>query len=383
VVYSHEPFTTYQTRVLDLLCAIHGSGIGRSARISRLPGGGFNRIIGITLPNSPELILRIPRFDGTDVAVQVSILRALSQSLPIPVVERYDPGSDNALDQPYILMRRLSGLSLHEALLEMTTDERCHMAKQVAQLIVKIHAVSLPLGIGPLSSNKTGKLRISRFPVDPRDHEGIENGAEDDDDKPPLTTFHSFVSTRITELRAHAQQQDPPDTFRIELLDRFSSASSRLLDAYALPHSSIALFHRDFAARNILVVRNTDGADWSITGVLDWDECEAAPLEFGRVWPGWLWASDQEGGADFEENEWDPDLHLPDDKSEHIKKSFVDEIEELEPGYLEMVRRTRDGCLRLVFERARQGFFSNEHVKDLDRIEQAANKLPDSVREND
>ena len=63
-----------QTRVVDLLCALYGSKIGKSAWIMRLPGGGFNQIIGI----AEDLILRIPRFDGTDVTAQVSLLRAPS-----------------------------------------------------------------------------------------------------------------------------------------------------------------------------------------------------------------------------------------------------------------------------------------------------------------
>lgn len=74
----------------------------------------------------------------------------------------------------------------------------------------------------------------------------------------------------------------------------------------------------------------------------------------------------------------DPDLPVPDDKSELIKKSFVDEIEKLKPWFLKMVRRTRDGCLRLVYETAREGFFSNEHAKELDQIEAAAKKLTKS-----
>lgn len=134
------------------------------------------------------------------------------------------------------------------------------------------------------------------------------------------------------------------------------------------------LFHRDFAARNILVTHTT--AEWTISGVLDWDECDAAPVEIGSVWrPGWLWASEEEGEADFEENEWDPDLPVPDEESERVKRTFVGEIERLKPGFVMMVRRVRDGCLRLVYERAREGFSANEHVKELDRIEVAAKKL--------
>jgi hypothetical protein len=147
VAYSHEPFTTYQTRVLDLVCALYGSETAKSAQIARLSGGGFNRIIGITPlafnSHGLDLILRIPRFDRMDVAVQVSLLHALRPSLPVPVIEHYDACSDNPLGQAYILMRRLPGHDLHDTLSKMTTNERCQIAKQIAQLIVKIHAISL------------------------------------------------------------------------------------------------------------------------------------------------------------------------------------------------------------------------------------------------
>ena len=83
----------------------------------------------------------------------------------------------------------------------------------------------------------------------------------------------------------------------------------------------------------------------------------------------------QASWTETNENGWDPDLPVPDDESGLIRKSFVDEIEKLKPGSLEMARRTKDGCLGLVYERAWKGFFSNEHVEELDQIEAAAKKL--------
>jgi hypothetical protein len=96
-----------------------------------------------------------------------------------------------------------------------------------------------------------------------------------------------------------------------------------------------------------------------------------------RVWPGWLWASRDEGEADFEENEWDPDLSVPDGECQEIKQAFVEEIERLQPGFLVMVRHTRDACLRPLYERARSGLFSNEHIPDIDRVEEAARRFSD------
>jgi len=138
-------------------------------------------------------------------------------------------------------MQRLPGHNLvHDTLFQMTTNVRCQIAKQVAQLIAKIHAVSLPPGIGPLSADEIGRLRIMQLPVPPQGDERVE-GAEEGVEhiKSPLLTFHSFVSSRIVELRAHAQQCDPPDTFCLKLLGKLSFASSTLLDAYALPHSPL------------------------------------------------------------------------------------------------------------------------------------------------
>ena len=112
VGYSHEPFTTYQTRVLDLVCALYGSETAKTAQIAGLSGGGSNRIIGITLsvstissnseavlriprstqithlpvggfeitPSALDLIVRIVRIDHMDVAVQVSLRSRLHSS---------------------------------------------------------------------------------------------------------------------------------------------------------------------------------------------------------------------------------------------------------------------------------------------------------------
>ncbi|KAG8747490.1 hypothetical protein FRC10_000626 [Ceratobasidium sp. 414] len=372
VAFSHEPFETYQARVRNLLCALYGPDTGRAAEIARLPGGGFN-----------HLILRVPRFSDANVATQVGLLRALHASLPVPMVEHYDAGVDNALGEPYVLLRRLPGQNLYDVLLEMDLNERCGVAKQVAQLIAKIHDVVLPPGIGPLSGDCEGKLRIQCFPNSPPHPDGpketapTENqgGAEDIRGcAPPPATFLEFVATRLAGLTAHALQQGPDHAFRVGLCNELLHASKRLLHTFALSNR-IVLFHRDFAARNILVARAAHGGGWTITGVLDWDECEAAPLEIAAVWPGWLWASKDEEEADFNENEWDPDLPVPNEECERIKRAFVEEIEKLEPGFQELVRRTRDGCLRPLYERARGGIGSNEDMKDVDRVVEAAQRL--------
>jgi len=99
------------------------------------------------------------------------------------------------------------------------------------------------------------------------------------------------------------------------------------------------------------------------------------PLEIARVCPGWLWAGVDEFEADFDENEWDPDLPVPDETCARIKQAFIDEIERLEPGYIETIRITRDRCLRPLFELACFGFRSTEDIKMVERVVSVAEQL--------
>jgi hypothetical protein len=383
-IYEQEPFNTYQNRVQNLLASLFGENAAEIAAITRLEGGSYNRIIGIVIPSSTnavsaskeDLILRIPRFANSNHVAQVELLQSLRGFLPVPEVTHYDNGVDNALGQPYMLMRRIPGNCLSKVLQDMKLEERRDIARQVANLIAQFHSIPMPSGIGPLCADEKGELSVLRFPpraLAPWDTNNPEVSSLSQFGLPPKT-FHDFVFQRLNEFSTLARKEQPPDTFISDACDRLLLASQPLLRTVDTDIRT-AIFHRDFYERNILVARTSSG--WTITGVIDWDECEAAPLEIVRVWPGWLWASRDEGEADFEENEWDPDLSVPDGECQEIKQAFVDEIERLQPGFLVMVRHTRDACLRPLYERARGGFFSNEHIRDIDRVEEAARRFSD------
>ncbi|KAH7330728.1 hypothetical protein B0J17DRAFT_709850 [Rhizoctonia solani] len=302
VEYSHEPFETHQTRVRELLCS--------------------------------SLYLAHP-----------------TPFFPFPDVESYDTGADNTLRPPYILMHRLLDRSLCSILDELDTDEHCDMAKQVARLIAKIHSVTLPLGVGPLHGDTEGNLRVGRVPTsspwsdDNKTTEDL-NYAEDTEGCTLIpTTSSEFVTTRLAEFSTNALRAGPQE-FKVKL--------------YELA-VRVVLFHHDFAPRNILVDR-IGGGSWTITGVLDWDDCEAAPYEIAEE-------------MDFEENEWDPDMPVTNEDSERIKQVFVKEIEELEAGFQDIVRITRDGCLRQLYERERGGIWSTQHIREVDRAVAVAQKL--------
>ena len=68
VVYDHEPFEAFKARVLELCQTVLAPSSG-GISIERVRGGGFNRIIGISIasnegPAASQYILRVPRFEA-------------------------------------------------------------------------------------------------------------------------------------------------------------------------------------------------------------------------------------------------------------------------------------------------------------------------------
>lgn len=89
VVYQHEPFATFSSRVLDLALSLWPESASSSFSIERLQGGSSNGIIGLTrqgaypsFTTDAEYIIRIPRFDATRVDYEVTVIR-LSPSLTL------------------------------------------------------------------------------------------------------------------------------------------------------------------------------------------------------------------------------------------------------------------------------------------------------------
>ncbi|KZV85791.1 APH-domain-containing protein [Exidia glandulosa HHB12029] len=381
IVYSHEAFETFQHRVRHLLEELRSSDQAASAVISRLRGGSFNRIIGITMaPDSSsaqELILRVPRFESADITLQVQILAWLSRSteLPVPRVVAHDDATDNPLAEPYILMEKLQGVSLFHVMDAMNDEERLSMAEQVARLIGRIHTAPVPSGIGPLVLGKQGHVCVGRY-LD--DEDGDQNF---DDDAPAPTTFLAFLSTRFREQREYCQTRWPEDAQRISYCDRLLYAAQTLLSSASEREERNVLFHRDIAARNILVHRTDDDSDWAISGVLDWDDCAVAPAEVSFVCPGWLWAGRGEPPVSdsFDENDWDPDEPPYDEFSARIRDTFVDAVEGILPGYMDTIRTSRARCLRQLHELAQGVISSAEDERKADLVISAAGQLLDRV----
>lgn len=81
VVYDHESFETFKARVLEL-CQTVLAPSSSQISIERLRGGGFNRIIGISIisnesPAASQYILRVPRFEAAQLDRDLAPLQLL------------------------------------------------------------------------------------------------------------------------------------------------------------------------------------------------------------------------------------------------------------------------------------------------------------------
>ncbi|KZW00333.1 hypothetical protein EXIGLDRAFT_721868 [Exidia glandulosa HHB12029] len=331
LLYGHEEFETFQHRVRQLVGRIRSPDQAASAVISRLPAGSFNRIIGITIApgsdSSEELILR------------------------------------------YILMEKLPGVSLCHAIDDMTDAERLSMADNVAHLLGSIYSVPVPSGIGPLVLDKQGQPCVGL-------HVDGQDGAQSSDDHGPVpATLLAFLSTRFKEQRQYCQTRWPAGKRRISYYNRLLLAAEQLLSPpFSLGERNV-LFHRGFAARNILVHR-TDG-DWVISGVLDWDYCAVAPAEVAYVCPGWLWAEREESSVSgsFDEYDCNPDAPPCDEIVEGIRGTFLAEVEGVLPGFTNIIRAARARCLRQLYELAGGIMRSTADERKAELVIAAASRL--------
>jgi hypothetical protein len=121
VVYGHEPFITFRSRVLAFAQSnIWTDATPKEIAVERLQGGGFNRIIGLTRQfhgrSNMEIqyILRLPRFEAAQLDNDVAVLRFLHQhcEIPAPKVIMFDGTKDNGLGSQYMLQNRIPGTDL-------------------------------------------------------------------------------------------------------------------------------------------------------------------------------------------------------------------------------------------------------------------------------
>ena len=294
--------------------------------IERLRGGGYNRVIGITIKHTTDeepttLILRVPRFDDARLDREVATLRFVRQhtTIPVPEVKHVDFTSDNPLKQSYVIHSRISGFDLQSrnnptCYLNLSQEQKCTFAKDFASILLQLYDITHPFpGHIECSADNNNhqnftvrhfdlitsfgheaeldlNAKLPFFQVRPfvKDWEPSESG-------PLEQTTYYFMIAQFGRWKALELRCDPASIRWSKRYDRLVTMADQMDDLGFLGNDMNCLCHLDLlgAPRNIMANINSDDS-LSITGILDWDSAVFAPRFVGCAPPMWLWAWDDE-----------------------------------------------------------------------------------------
>ncbi|KAF2682001.1 hypothetical protein K458DRAFT_456465 [Lentithecium fluviatile CBS 122367] len=324
IEYEHEPFDTFQHKVLQLCEAQFGL---QNITVERMTGGSFNRIIGVTVaPTQPKKwtshwlrsvfpyclsgrvkkkdskhILRIPRSDvdlgACGMEYDVAVLRFVRSRVKfaVPDITSFDFTSTNVLGSPYMMQSRLPGQNLQQLWKGLSHPQRVSTLRSIVDITSQLHS---------LTSSFAGTIRPSKTLEDLHSLEVIEvekfritcpvlstERLPATPPNAPQTTFEFLMET----WERHAGFEKGVDTFLMPVWYKLRRIIIALHELGFLPDTDKFHFcHSDLYARNILA-ETPDDATVKINGVIDWD---AQLSYFGPKFvayraPFWLWHSDQ------------------------------------------------------------------------------------------
>ena len=161
----HTPFAEFAWSVQQL-CKEFWPRSYQDITITRLNGGSFNRIIGLSVKpsvapsrvtfstfskgqhGSPEVstenyILRVSRDDESDLSHQIANLFYVQThtTLPVPRILTFDLGSDNSLERPYTLQQRIPGVPLNTVIKDLTFSQRMDLVREIANIVKQTQSV--------------------------------------------------------------------------------------------------------------------------------------------------------------------------------------------------------------------------------------------------
>ncbi|KAJ5707074.1 hypothetical protein N7488_006875 [Penicillium malachiteum] len=292
LIYSQEPFEIFQKKVAEL-CQDLFSTSENEILIERLPGGGFNRITGISVtktneepPVSIQYILRVPRFEIVELEYDIAPLKLLRQESTIPVPEtfKFDLTSSNALGRPFMLQKRIPGKSLWKLYADLPHDEKCAIATGLVKVISELHSIR---------STITGRLCWKS----PEEQLMIQPCG--DQEVSPLLPYESGLATKscfdmlraILEPKIKKVAASDPDA--VDLFEDLLAVASEMNDLGVLDESAYCLCHLDLEPRNVLAGPTKSKEPLALTGVLDWDSAIFAPVVMSCDPPIWLWVDEK------------------------------------------------------------------------------------------
>ena len=374
----------------------------RSARISappkeflihRLRGGGFNRVIGITIKYSTDeeptqLILRVPRFEDVRHDREVAILRFIRHytTIPVPDVKYVDFTCDNPLKQCYVIQNRIPGSDLQHHTEptfypNLKHEQKCTFAKEFALILRKLHDIMHPFpGLIEASAHDDNHQNFSVRHFDLQTVCGYESepdlntklpffqvrpfikGWEPPESSTVEQSTYYFMATQFGRWRALQLRHNPAIFRRSNTFERLVTMADEMDLLGLFGNNENCLCHLDLlgSPRNIMVDIQSDGS-LRITGILDWDSAVFAPRFVGCAPPMWLWAWNSE--EDEDEKHANDTPSTPEDRE--IKKIFEETVGD---RFLMHAYKAEYRLARELFRFAQSGIRSNEDIREVEEL---------------
>ncbi|KAI4148728.1 MAG: hypothetical protein L6R39_002712 [Caloplaca ligustica] len=367
LVYSHTPFNEYIPIVREL-CQTLWVSAAQDFEIERLRGGSYDRIIGITAPDTTsnvpiQYILRIPRFTGHDPERELAIHRYVQEHTSIPTAEilYFDLTSDNLLERPYVVQKRIPGNDLYSIYALLTHEQKKNIVGQWGQILIQLQAIkNETAGLVEAREGADGSriYKVCRFHID-------SNLIHDVDDVTHASdrTILCMLLTQFKRWLAYSLQLDSEDILSKDYYAQLSKIAQEMDKAGLFVDGSFYLTHLDLEPRNVLVEVGPDN-NVSISGVLDWDSAVFAPIFASCKPPAWIWTR---GDYDDDEDEDERKANHVPEKSEQQELKQVFE-ETMGPAYLQYAYQHQYRMARFVFRLAREGLRSSWAIKEAERL---------------
>ncbi|KAL8788379.1 MAG: hypothetical protein Q9195_007337 [Heterodermia aff. obscurata] len=350
-----EPFEDYKAKIEKLLedlnfpqCSIESIQHGYEFQncvyaLTSLTDPSERYIVRVPAgaPYDLEENARCPEIDDS-----VCVMNFLRNRLPVAEIKNFSATPDNSLESPYAMQTRLEGQSLNHVYGALDCAEKRSMIDQYIDLIVKMESIRFTTAGSLVAPNSLPKNIESPSNI-PAPSTQVFNGHSTNAIEDPSILadrtgfdikrlFKSLITKYITsELQSIA---DGYNGFRLPHWRRMETMLDEMEQEgfFLAEPEPVVMHHWDLEARNIMVAKNPSG-EWTVTGVIDWDEAICLPRPLARKPPAWFWTwSDSDEDTSSGESDCDqfPDRELSETEAE-LKAYFDHKVEEILPGYLE------------------------------------------------
>jgi hypothetical protein len=311
MAYGQESNATFMPKAERLLAELFPTCGEASSTITRISGGGSNRIVGLTIthPNPSQFtlwwfprsirnlfgknkpdrilkyILRTPRnyerdFIKTDHEVAALTYAYRMLKLPIPKLICFDSGAKNTLGQPYMIQEWLPGRNLSDVWKEqnLSISQRKSVIRELVSIFSLLHTHK---------SDRAGYIS----PCNETSSPTIVSIWSYEDIKPLIpATPQTTVEFMLDLIKRQRENEKEEFGYDFRHWWQLRKLVIHLYKRGFLPDDdAFYLCHGDLVGRNILVTTDHDSV--AISGVLDWDYqfVSFRPKFMAYSAPSWLW----------------------------------------------------------------------------------------------